>query len=213
MTGLFISFEGPEGAGKTSVLQEVATRLKALGHAVVVTREPGGIPIAEKIREVILDTSHHTMDGKTEALLYAAARRQHLVEKVIPALEQGMVVLCDRFIDSSLAYQGVARGLGLEEVLAINLFAIEDHMPDCTVFFDVPPEVGLARIWKDKEREQNRLDLETLEFHQLVYKGYQEVMRKDVERFRVVDARKPQSEVFEKVWRIVSSKVNKHKDS
>ncbi|MDV6378947.1 dTMP kinase [Sporosarcina sp. GW1-11] len=213
MTGLFISFEGPEGAGKTSVLQEVATRLKALGHAVVVTREPGGIPIAEKIREVILDANHQAMDGKTEALLYAAARRQHLVEKVLPALEQGMVVLCDRFIDSSLAYQGVARGLGLEEVLAINVFAIEDHMPDCTVFFDVPPEVGLERIWKDKEREQNRLDLETLEFHKLVYKGYKEVMHRDVERFRVVDAQKPQSEVVEKVWEIISSEVNKHKDS
>lgn len=213
MTGLFISFEGPEGAGKTTVLQEVAKRLKEQGHAVVVTREPGGIPIAEKIREVILDTDHQAMDGKTEALLYAAARRQHLVEKVLPALEEGKIVLCDRFIDSSLAYQGVARGLGLEEVFSINSFAIEDHMPNCTIFFDVSPEVGLERIWKDKDREQNRLDLETIGFHQLVYKGYQDVISREPDRFRVVDAEKSQLEVIENVWGIISSEVNKHGDS
>lgn len=210
MTGLFISFEGPEGAGKTTVLQEVARRLKDQGYEVMVTREPGGIPIAEKIREVILDSTHQAMDGKTEALLYAAARRQHLVQKILPAIESEKIVLCDRFIDSSLAYQGVARGLGLDEVFAINLFAIGEHMPDCTVFFDVPPEVGLERIWKDKDREQNRLDLETIEFHQRVYEGYQKVISNDEIRFRVVDARKPQSEVVENVWEIISSEVNKH---
>lgn len=213
MKGLFISFEGPEGAGKTTVLYQIAERLQAKGHAVTVTREPGGIPIAEKIREVILDANHQEMDGKTEALLYAAARRQHLVEKVLPALEKGEIVLCDRFLDSSLAYQGFARGLGMDEVLAINLFAIEDHMPDCTIFFDVPPEVGLERIWKDREREQNRLDLEKLEFHQMVYEGYQEVIRQDGERVRTVNANQPQVQVVENVWEIVSSEVNLHKDS
>ncbi|GKV66652.1 MULTISPECIES: dTMP kinase [unclassified Sporosarcina] len=213
MTGLFISFEGPEGAGKTTVLHEVADRLKTQGHTVTVTREPGGIAIAEKIREVILDSNHQEMDGKTEALLYAAARRQHLVEKVLPALKEGQIVLCDRFIDSSLAYQGVARGLGLEEVLNINLFAIENHMPDCTIFFDVPPEVGLERIWNDKGRERNRLDLENLEFHQRVYEGYQEVIRQDRERVRTVNANMPVAQVVENVWEIVSSEVNLHKDS
>ena len=213
MTGLFISFEGPEGAGKTTVLQEIVDRLKAEGHDVVMTREPGGIPIAEKIREVILDSNHGAMDGKTEALLYAAARRQHLVEKIIPALEQNKIVLCDRFIDSSLAYQGVARDLGIDEVLNINLFAIEKYMPDCTIFFDVPPEVGLARIWKDKEREQNRLDLETLEFHEQVYKGYREVIRLDRDRIQVVDAQQTPAQVVENVWEIVSSEVNLHKNS
>lgn len=213
MAGLFISFEGPEGAGKTTVLQEIAERLKAQGQDVVMTREPGGIPIAEKIREVILDSNHSAMDGKTEALLYAAARRQHLVEKIIPALKQNKIVLCDRFIDSSLAYQGFARELGIDEVLAINLFAIEEYMPDCTIFFDVPPEVGLARIWKDQEREQNRLDLEKVEFHERVYKGYQEVMLRDEGRIQVVDAQQLPAQVIENVWQIVSSEVNLHKNS
>lgn len=213
MAGLFISFEGPEGAGKTTVLQEIAERLKAQGQDVVMTREPGGIPIAEKIREVILDSNHSAMDGKTEALLYAAARRQHLVEKIIPALKQNKIVLCDRFIDSSLAYQGFARELGIDEVLAINLFAIEEYMPDCTIFFDVPPEVGLARIWKDQEREQNRLDLEKVEFHEQVYKGYQEVMLRDEGRIQVVDAQQLPAQVIENVWQIVSSEVNLHKNS
>ncbi|PID14014.1 dTMP kinase [Sporosarcina sp. P34] len=213
MAGLFISFEGPEGAGKTTVLQAIAERLLAQGQDVIMTREPGGIPIAEKIREVILDSNHSTMDGKTEALLYAAARRQHLVEKVIPALQQNKIVLCDRFIDSSLAYQGFARKLGIDEVLAINLFAIEEYMPDCTIFFDVPPEVGLARIWRDKEREQNRLDLETMEFHEQVYKGYQEVMLRDEGRIQVVDAQQLPAQVIENVWQIVSTEVNLHKNS
>lgn len=213
MAGLFISFEGPEGAGKTTVLQEIAERLKVQGQDVVMTREPGGIPIAEKIREVILDSNHSAMDGKTEALLYAAARRQHLVEKIIPALKQNKIVLCDRFIDSSLAYQGFARELGIDEVLAINLFAIEEYMPDCTIFFDVPPEVGLARIWKDQEREQNRLDLEKLEFHEQVYKGYQEVILRDEGRIQVVDAQQLPAQVIENVWQIVSSEVNLHKNS
>lgn len=123
--GLFITFEGGEGAGKTTVLTKVEQWLKEKGHALLRTREPGGITIAEKIRTVILDIEHTEMDGRTEALLYAAARRQHLVEKVLPALEKGNIVLCDRFIDSSLAYQGYARGLGIDEVLSINEFAIE----------------------------------------------------------------------------------------
>ncbi|PID01141.1 dTMP kinase [Sporosarcina sp. P2] len=213
MAGLFISFEGPEGAGKTTVLQAIAERLLAQGQDVIMTREPGGIPIAEKIREVILDSNHSTMDGKTEALLYAAARRQHLVEKIIPALQQNKIVLCDRFIDSSLAYQGFARKLGIDEVLAINLFAIEEYMPDCTIFFDVPPEVGLARIWRDKEREQNRLDLEKMEFHEQVYKGYQEVMLRDEGRIQIVDAQQLPAQVIENVWEIVSMEVNLHKNS
>ncbi|MFP3421941.1 dTMP kinase, partial [Bacillus sp. SIMBA_161] len=120
----FITLEGGEGSGKTTALAKLAERLVADGFEVVTTREPGGIEIAEKIREVILDRTHTAMDARTEALLYAAARRQHLVERVLPALEQGKIVLCDRFVDSSLAYQGHARGLGLDDVLAINEFAI-----------------------------------------------------------------------------------------
>ena len=144
--GLFITFEGGEGSGKTTVIQTVAEQLTKQGYKVLVTREPGGIPIAEKIRGVILDKAHTEMDSRTEALLYAAARRQHLVEKVSPALDTGHIVLCDRFIDSSLAYQGIARGLGIEEVWAINQFAIGEFMPELTLYLDVSPEVGVERI-------------------------------------------------------------------
>src|SRR5690606_26981137 len=135
------------------------------------------------------------MDGRTEALLYAAARRQHLVEKVLPALQQGKVVLCDRFIDSSLAYQGHARGLGIDEVLSINEFAIQDTWPDLTLLFDVAPEIGLQRIAANSGREQNRLDMEKLPFHQKVYEGYQEVMRRYPERIVKIDAANSLDEV------------------
>ncbi|MHA6260496.1 dTMP kinase [Sporosarcina sp. CAU 1771] len=205
--GLFITFEGPEGAGKTTVIKELFSRLEREGKIVVLTREPGGVKIAEKIREVILDNAHQEMDSKTEALLYAAARRQHLVEVVIPALRSGAIVLCDRFIDSSLAYQGYARGLDVEEVLSINQFAIEDTMPDLTIFFDIDPEKGLARIAANSEREQNRLDNENITFHKKVYEGYQELIRKYPNRIIQVDASLSQEDVTENVWRIISSQI------
>ncbi|WP_394220119.1 dTMP kinase [Halobacillus trueperi] len=188
MKGLFVSFEGGDGAGKSSILREIGKELREQGYSVLETREPGGIRIAEKIREVILDPSHTEMDGRTEALLYAAARRQHLVEKVIPALKEGKVVLCDRFVDSSLAYQGVARDLGLEEVLKINEFAIDDHMPDVTLLFDIKPERGLERIAANQGREKNRLDLEHIDFHEKVYDAYQRLAEQNKERIKVIDA-------------------------
>lgn len=188
MNGHFITLEGGEGAGKTSVLLKLEKNLVELGYDVLTTREPGGIEIAEKIREVILHPSHTTMDARTEALLYAAARRQHLVEKVFPALRDGKVVLCDRFIDSSLAYQGYARGLGIEEVLTINQFAIQDCMPTLTLFFDIKPEKGLERIAKNEMREKNRLDLEAIQFHEKVYEGYQILMKKYSDRIKLINA-------------------------
>ncbi len=188
MKGTFITFEGGEGAGKTTVLHQLHDYLKTNGYKIATTREPGRIEIAEKIRSVILDPSHTNMDGRTEALLYAAARRQHLVEKVIPLIEEGYIVLCDRFIDSSLAYQGYARGLGIEEVYAINQFAITDFMPDLTLFFDVDPEIGLKRIQSNVEREQNRLDLEKMNFHENVYKGYQLLLSKFPNRITKINA-------------------------
>ena len=130
MSGLFITLEGGEGAGKTTVAYSVIEKLSSVGIKAIYTREPGGIKIAEKIREIILDPNHTEMDCRTEALLYAAARRQHLVEKVKPAMENGYVVLCDRFVDSSIVYQGYARGIGMEEVLKMNEFAIEGNMPN-----------------------------------------------------------------------------------
>lgn len=204
--GVFISLEGPEGAGKTTVLSAVSGYLRKDGHSVVVTREPGGIKISEAIRKVILDNNNTEMDAKTEALLYAAARRQHLVEKVIPALEQGHIVLCDRFIDSSLAYQGYARGLGIDEVLKINEFAIEGMMPDLTLFFDISPEEGLARVLNNAEREKNRLDKEQLSFHKHVYEGYEQVINRYPNRIVRTDASLSKGEVITNVYKIITSR-------
>ena len=205
--GIFITFEGPEGAGKTTVIAELYNRLKDEGRNVLLTREPGGIRIAEKIREIILDINHQEMDAKTEALLYAAARRQHLAEKVMPALRDGAIVLCDRFVDSSLAYQGHGRGLGIDEVLSINEFAIGDTMPNLTIFFDIDPEIGLARIAKNNEREQNRLDKESIDFHRKVYEGYEEIIRRYPNRIVKTDASLSQLEVTENVWKIICAQL------
>jgi dTMP kinase len=205
--GLFITFEGPEGAGKTTVISKIYDRLKVEDRQVILTREPGGIRIAEKIRTVILDRDNIEMDAKTEVLLYAAARRQHLVEKVIPALNNGAIVLCDRFIDSSLAYQGYARGLGIDEVLQINQFAIGNTMPDLTVFFDIDPAEGLSRIARNNEREMNRLDKENISFHEKVYKGYNELIQRYPNRIIKTDARLSEKDVIENVWKIVRSQL------
>lgn len=198
--GIFITFEGPEGAGKTTILTMLAETLQKEEVKVIQTREPGGIEIAEQIRGVILDKKNTAMDARTEALLYAAARRQHLVEKVKPALEEGFVVLCDRFIDSSLAYQGYARGLGIDEVYSINSFAIEGMMPRLTLYFDIEPELGLERINKSDEREVNRLDLEELHFHQSVREGYLQLLKRFPERMTLLNAARTVEAVYEEAY-------------
>lgn len=194
--GLFVSVEGPEGAGKTTIIQMLAKHLENKGYPVLHTREPGGIDIAEQIRKVILAKENTAMDPRTEALLYAAARRQHLIEKVKPSFEAGALILCDRFIDSSLAYQGYARGLGMDEVFTINQFAIEDMMPRLTLYFDIEPELGLERINQHDGREVNRLDLETIDFHRKVREGYHLLIDKFPERIYKIDASKPVDTVF-----------------
>lgn len=201
----FISLEGGEGSGKTTAAARIKAELEAMGHEVVQTREPGGIEIAEQIRSVILDLANTGMDARTEALLYAAARRQHLVEKIVPALNAGKIVLCDRFIDSSLAYQGHARGLGVDEVYAINRFAVDSYLPDVTLFFDVSPETGLGRIEKDETREINRLDIESLKFHEEVREGYRLLIERFPERIRVVDAEQGPEEVSRAAMKIIAS--------
>ncbi|ENH96107.1 thymidylate kinase [Gracilibacillus halophilus YIM-C55.5] len=205
MSGYFITFEGGEGAGKSTILHRIANRLQEEGYRVLTTREPGGIPIAEKIRDVILDKEHTTMDAKTEALLYAAARRQHLVEKVIPALKEGQIVLCDRFVDSSLAYQGYARGLGMEEVYHINQFAIDGKTPDLTLLFDISPEKGIQRIHNNQHRETNRLDQENTTFHQNVYHAYQKLVEKFPNRIKRIDANFDIIEVEEMTYTTIKS--------
>lgn len=205
MNGLFITLEGGDGAGKTSIIPSLKEKLEGLGYEVVTTREPGGSKIAEEIRSLILDPEHTEMDARTEALLYAAARRQHLVEIVLPALEQGKIVLCDRFIDSSLAYQGFARGIGVEEVFSINKFAIEETMPSLTLFFDISPEKGLARISDNEEREKNRLDLENLRFHERVYEAYQDLLNTYPNRIYPINADQAIEDVEKEVYRKILS--------
>ena len=186
--GLFITFEGNDGSGKTTISQMAYEKLKEMGYPVIYTREPGGIDIAEQIRKVILDPKNTAMDARCEALLYAASRRQHLVEKVLPALEKHQIVLCDRFVDSSLVYQGIARGIGVDEVYRINEFAIEGHLPDATIFLEVSLETGLARV--SSRGNLDRLDQEGMEFHQMVAQGYDQIKEKFADRMHIVDANK-----------------------
>lgn len=180
----FITFEGPEGSGKTTVLKAVAEKL-AQHYDVISTREPGGVPTGEEIRKVVLEGNQ--MDIRTEAMLFAASRREHLVEKVMPALRNNQIVLCDRYIDSSLAYQGYARGIGIEEVKALNEFAINGLYPDLTIYLDVSAEVGRERILSN-QRDQNRLDQEDIDFHEKVIEGYHRVIHNEPERFVQIDA-------------------------
>ncbi|GLH63913.1 dTMP kinase [Parageobacillus sp. G301] len=196
MKGRFFSFEGPDGAGKTTMITKLESFLREKGFDVLSTREPGGVRIAEEIRSIILNPKHTEMDGRTEALLYAAARRQHLLEKIIPAIKAGKIVLCDRFVDSSLAYQGFARGLGVDEILQINQFAIDGYFPSLTIYFDIDPKIGLERIQKNKQREINRLDMESLSFHYKVREGYLKIAERFSDRVIVIDASKPVDEVF-----------------
>lgn len=197
--GWFISLEGGEGAGKTTIIRGIEAYLQDKGMPVMVTREPGGIQIAEQIRSVILNTANTAMDGRTEALLYAAARRQHLAEKVIPALNKGISVVSDRYVDSSLVYQGYARGLGIDEVYAVNRFATAGVMPDVTFWLDVEPEVGLRRIHADGGREVNRLDLEDNTFHYKVREGYRLIQERFPERIERVDAGQAPEQVMQHV--------------
>lgn len=203
--GLFITFEGGDGAGKSTIINKVYEELAGRNLSCMITREPGGIDIAEQIREVILNVNNTKMDARTEALLYAAARRQHLVEKVMPALQEGKIVLCDRFLHSSLAYQGYARGLGIEEVYEINKFAIDSYMPDLVILFDIEPELGLERINKNKGREINRLDKENMSFHDKVREGYSILMEKYNHNILKVDASGEIEEVYLQVSKIINA--------
>lgn len=206
MRGKFITLEGPDGSGKTTISKLVVDKLKSEGYKVLLTREPGGIDIAEQIRNIILDTKNIAMDSRTEALLYAAARRQHLVEKVEPALKEGYIVICDRFVDSSLVYQGVGRKIGINEVYQMNLFAIGDITPDETIFFDIPYELGLARI-NQSERVADRLDLESNDFHKKVYDGYMTICEMYADRITKIDATKSIENVTEQVMNVIKSKL------
>lgn len=180
---MFITFEGGEGSGKTTIIERVATYFKNQ-YKVIISREPGGSFIAESIRDLVLDPKHLGMSYQAEALLYAASRAQHLEDVLIPAMETHDFILCDRYIDSSFAYQGLARGLGLEYVEKINDYAMQ-HLPLKTFYIDVSPEVGLSRI-KDREKF-DRLDQEKFSFHDLVRQAYLDIASVYQDRIIVID--------------------------
>lgn len=205
---MFITVEGVEGCGKTTILKMVYDKLLSENYNIILTREPGGVQISEQIRNIILNKENTALDNRTEALLFAASRRQLLVEKIWPALKEGKIVLCDRYLDSSLAYQGGGKHLGIDNVLNINLFATENTLPDMTILFDIPPEIGLQRISANSEREVNRLDLEKISFYNDTRNAFLSLAEKFNDRYVVIDASKSIEEVFEQAYRIIKKKIN-----
>ena len=190
---MFINFEGPDGSGKSTIIQKVYDYLIENNYDVIKTREPGGSPIAEKIRNLILDTENIKMGYRTEALLYAASRAQHVEETILPALNENKIVLCDRFLISSLAYQGVGRGLGIENVRNINDFAINGIFPDFVLFFNVDPITTLKR--KSSLDTADRLEKEGNNFHERVYNGYKEILNSE-KNIEIIDATQSVEDVF-----------------
>ena len=197
--GYFISFEGGDGSGKSTQIQILREFLEERGYDVILTREPGGTPISEKIRSIILDKANSEMDDMTEALLYAAARAQLVSQIIRPALEEGKVVICDRFVDSSMAYQAYARGLG-DSVKTINAFAGGDCMPDLTILLKVNPQVGSSRIGN---RERDRIELASIDFHKKVYEGYLQLEKLYPERIVGIDA----ADTIENISGIISERI------
>jgi dTMP kinase len=193
--GLFITFEGPDGSGKTTQIERLRTFIRGKGYDAVLTREPGGTAIGEKIREIVLDKNNTEMDYMTEALLYAAARAQHVAQVVRPALEAGRTVICDRFMDSSIVYQGHGRKLG-DCVRIINEYAVRGCFPDITFLLKVDPEIGKLRIKAD---QQDRLELEKLEYHRAVFQAYEELEKRYPERIIGINAMRGIDEISREI--------------
>lgn len=203
MRGKFITFEGCEGCGKSTQVRLLAQKLTELGVDFIVTREPGGSDVAEQIRGIILNANNTAMCDECEALLYAAARIQHLKEIVEPALEQGKLVICDRYVDSSLAYQGYARGLGEEYIAAINAAALDKYTPDLTLFLNISPKDAFER--KHGADKDDRMEQLGLKFHQKVYNGYLALLGK-YPRIYAVDCSGTKFQTAEKIINILKSK-------
>ena len=208
MSGTFISFEGPDGAGKTSVMRQIKADLEEQFGAdrVMYTREPGGNHISEQIRRVLFNADNTDMDARTEALLFAAARRQHIVSEILPALQEDKVILCDRYVDSSIAYQGAGRHLGEQEIWQLNQFAIDGLLPELTVYLDVPSEVGLRRIAEHRSDQVNRLDKEKLAFHHLVRHSFLRLQQAHPDRIKLVDASQPLAKVVADVKQVINAR-------
>lgn len=208
MKGFFISFEGPDGSGKSTALAQILTQIgPSFKTQYLVTREPGGSKIAEKIRKLILDPANKKMTDQTEALLYAASRSQLVHEVILPALESGKIVISDRYVDSSLAYQGTGRELGIKEVKEINDFATEKLEPDLTLFFNLNPIIGLKRIEKERPGHEDRLEQEKLTFHQKVYAGYQKLLKMYPNRIVSINAAQPIEQVTADCIQVIKERL------
>jgi len=211
---MFISFEGIEGSGKTTNVHHAVRFLQDKGHDCVITREPGGTRIGEKIRAILLDPSNKGMDPLTELLLYTADRSQHINEVISPLLSAGKTVVCDRYYDATVVYQGYARGLDTELILRLHRWLFENLKPDITLLLDLPPEVGLSRAWKqidkgDRDRVETRFEEETLSFHKKVRAGYLEMARLEPERYRIIDASKQADQVRKEIARTLAEEIDK----
>ena len=203
MRGKFVTFEGCEGSGKSTQIKLLSQRLTELGVDFIVTREPGGSDVAEQIRKIILDGKNTAMCSECEALLYAASRVQHLCQTVEPALSAGKLVLCDRFVDSSLAYQGYARGLGAEYIEEINSIALHKYTPDLTIFLNITPEAAFLR--KKGADKGDRMEQQGIEFHRKVYQGYTELLQKHP-RICPIECDGSMEETAEKVFSLLKEK-------
>ena len=210
---MFISFEGIEGSGKTTHVNHMVRFLQDKGYDCVITREPGGTRIGEKIRAILLDPLSKDMDPLTELLLYTADRAQHIKEYILPLLSDGKMVLCDRYYDATMAYQGFARGLDIGLIEKMHKLLFENLKPDITLLLDLPPEIGLARAWKqinngNRVSEETRFEEERLSFHKKVRSGYLELARLEPERFRIIDASKDEYGVREEIIKILAAEIN-----
>ena len=216
MTGLFITFEGIEGCGKTTQIRLLAERLEAAGHAVLLTREPGGCPIADQVRAILLDAGNRAMVPLAELLLYAAARAQHVQEGISPALAAGRTVLCDRFTDATLAYQGYGRGLDQAIIGQLNRLASAGATPDLTILLDCPVEIGLSRaIARNDSRsgtagepKEERFEQEARQFHERVREGYLTLARQETRRFVTVDASRGREETAAELFSLASARLS-----
>jgi dTMP kinase len=210
MRGIFITFEGMDGSGKTTQMHRLAERLRSLGRTVLETAEPGGPPIAQKIRRILLDSANQELSPATEILLYFASRAQNVDQWINPALQRGEIVLSDRFTDSSLVYQGVGRGLGLDAVSALERIACRGLKPDLTILVDVDAEASLARAWARNEAQphcETRMDDQSIDFHRKVYQAYHALAVAEPERVKMVNGRVGMDEIERDVWKIVNEYV------
>ena len=203
MNGIFISFEGPDGSGKSTQIALLKEYLENKGYDCLVTREPGGTKISEQVREILLDPANKAMGYMTEALLYASARAQLMHEVILPALEAGRAVICDRFVDSSAVYQGIARGLGVDEIYKLNAYATEGVLPQLTIHLDLPASVGIAR--KKDQKDLDRMEQEASSFHEKVAQGYRDLAKLAPDRIKTVDATLPIRDIHSRIIELVET--------